>query len=723
MVSIVDETGRRPGIRAAVVVAASAFLLAVLAVLGIAAVLKFVETERARDLRNWQIRLGIVADSRAAAVADWLSAQRGIVDGLAENASVQLFLTEHDANGDKTLGRKARAAVTAQAEYLANLLAVTAARGGYDAPALGPDVPANVERLPQSGLAVLAADGAVLVATPEVPDLSRQVERLLAETPPGEPGTIDLHAGPGDRPAMGFMAPVFALQGDAAAENVVGFVIGVRPAGDALFARLRQPGEILDTAEVMLVRADGGGDGVGVEYLSPLRDGSPALGLRLAGDTADLAAAAMLDRPGGFGIFRDYAGHEVLATSRALAGVPWVLMRKVDRDEALAGTDRRLRNLLVVLLLGIGIAGFALIAVWRHGTSVRASAAAERFRLSTERFEALSRFLRTVADGQPTSISVIDGDGNYTFANALAARQAGLLADEMLGKNMRSVLGPARADVFARLNEKVTADGGVSEVVKLTGDDDKRRVVKADHVPLADGTAYAGATLMIHNDVTELVTERERREDTLRQLIATLLGVVDRRDPYSANHSARVAEVAHAIAGEMSLNESEQETAAVAGALMNLGKILVPEAVLTKTEGLTPAELAMIRDSILTSADLLDGVPFDGPVVETIRQLQEAWDGSGTPQGLAGERLLLAARIVAVANAFVGMISPRAYRGALSFEQAAEALMADAGRRYDHRPVLALLNYLDNRGGRQAWAHFAAPPAAAPAPPPGTPDA
>lgn len=699
--------------RAAVVVAASAFLLAAMSVLGIAGVLKFVDAERQRDLQNWQIRLGIVADSRAAAVADWLAAQRDTVNGLAENASVQLFLTEHAAGRGKKQSRKAKAAIAAQAEYLGNLLAVTAARGGYDAPALGPDVPANVERVPLSGLAVLDADGEPLVATPEMPDLGARMARLIADTPRGEPGIIDLHAGPGDRPSMGFLAPVFALQGDAVAENVVGFVVGLRPAGDALFARLRQPGEILDTAEAVLVRADGGS----IEYLSPLRDGSPALGLRLVDDTPDLAAAAMLAQPGGFGIYRDYAGHEVLATSRALAGVPWVLMRKVDRTEALADTDRRLHTLLIVLLLGIGAAGFALIAVWRHGTSVRASAAAERFRRSTERFEALSRFLRTVADGQPTSISVIDGDGNYTFANALAARQAGLLADEMLGKNMRSVLGPARAEAFERLNEKVTAEDGVSEVVKLVGDDDKRRVVKADHVPLAGDTAYAGATLMIHNDVTELVTERERREDTLRQLIATLLGVVDRRDPYSANHSARVAEVAHAIAGEMSLNESEQETAAVAGALMNLGKILVPEAVLTKTEGLTPDELATIRDSILTSADLLEGVPFDGPVVETIRQLQETWDGSGTPQALAGERILLSARIVAVANAFVGMISPRAYRGALSFEQAAEALMADAGRRYDHRPVLALLNYLDNRGGRQAWAHFAAPP------PPATPGA
>ena len=80
----------------------------------------------------------------------------------------------------------------------------------------------------------------------------------------------------------------------------------------------------------------------------------------------------------GFGLYRDYRGVEVLATSRAIAGRPWVLIRKIDRDAALAETDRRLTVLLTVLLLSIGVAMTAIVAVWRHGTSVRAAQAAER---------------------------------------------------------------------------------------------------------------------------------------------------------------------------------------------------------------------------------------------------------------------------------------------------------------------------------------------------------
>ena len=117
-----------------------------------------------------------------------------------------------------------------------------------------------------------------------------------------------------------------------------------------------------------------------------------------------------------------------------------------------------------------------------------------------------------------------------------------------------------------------------------------------------------------------------------------------------------------------------------------------------------------IRDSLQTTANLLAGIEFDGPVVETLRQLQEHWDGSGGPNGLKGDNILLAARVVAVANAFVAMVSPRAYRPGVEFDRAVETLLSQVGRAFDRRVVAALVNYLDNRGGRQRWADFARGP-------------
>jgi HD-GYP domain-containing protein (c-di-GMP phosphodiesterase class II) len=232
-------------------------------------------------------------------------------------------------------------------------------------------------------------------------------------------------------------------------------------------------------------------------------------------------------------------------------------------------------------------------------------------------------------------------------------------------------------------------------------------MIKSDHIPLAADRDHPRSVLMVLEDVTEIVAERERRERTMRDLVGTLVSLVDRRDPFSANHSALVAELSAAIAQEMGQPEDVRRTVDIAGNLMNLGKILVPESILTKTGRLTEAEMNTVRESMVQTADLLGGVSFDLPVAETLRQLQERWDGQGYPDGRSGEDILVSARIVMVANTFVGMVSPRAFRGALPVEEAISQLQTDAGSRYDRRPIAALLNYLENRGGAERWRRLA----------------
>jgi HD-GYP domain-containing protein (c-di-GMP phosphodiesterase class II) len=136
---------------------------------------------------------------------------------------------------------------------------------------------------------------------------------------------------------------------------------------------------------------------------------------------------------------------------------------------------------------------------------------------------------------------------------------------------------------------------------------------------------------------------------------------------------------------------------------MNLGKILVPPDLLSSTDDLQSFEIRMIRESVRSTADLLQDVEFDGPVVEVLRQVQERWDGAGEPEGRAGEEILLPARVVAVANAFVAMISPRAWRPGMTVDGAIERLLAEVGGAFDRRVVAALINRVDNRDGRGVW--------------------
>ena len=108
----------------------------------------------------------------------------------------------------------------------------------------------------------------------------------------------------------------------------------------------------------------------------------------------------------------------------------------------------------------------------------------------------------------------------------------------------------------------------------------------------------------------------------------------------------------------------------------------------------------------MAGADLLDSVEFDLPVVKVVRQLQERWNGSGYPDGLKGDEIDLSARIVATANAFVGMVSARAYRKPLSIKEAVNILFKDTDAAYDRKVVAALMDYVENHGGGESWKHY-----------------
>ena len=687
----------------------------------------FIEGERQREIQQWQVRLGIVADSRAAAVREWVEQNFSHMRELSENASLQLYLSELadggeetglDDIGDKDKDSTAEAEAEAEEEaasasYLRNLLIATAERTGFKAPPPVGEVTANVERPGIAGIGLVDKEGKSLVGTPDMPPLTSKIRAAVAQALDGEPAVIDVYLGASGLPTMGFVLPIFGIQQDSDGAKGIGAVVGVRTIGKDLYDRLKQPGEIAKTTETYMVRARG----VVVEYLTPLADGTAPLKRTMSADTPDLAAAHALKKPGSFAIKSDYAGAEVLAASRAIAGVPWVLVRKISREEALSATDTRLTTMLVVFILLIVGITVAIFAVWRHGSSMRATQAAATMKVALERFENLSKFMRVVTNSQRNVIIAVDGETNYTFANETAAKEAGIPVEDMMGKTMSSILGPIKAQAYAAVNKDVLKSFERHSQTLVFGDEDAEdtegadtfQMVQGDFVPLRGDRDFPPAVLMVLNDITELTHERRRSEKMLRGLINTLVGVVDRRDPFSANHSSRVAEVARSIASEMGLDEDGCKTVDIAGSLMSLGKIFISTELLTKTSDLTPEERATLGNAYMVTVDLLKNVTFDGPVVETIRQLGETWDGGG-PLGLKEEEIQVTARILAVANTFVGMVTPRAYRASMPLQKVADILMEETGVRYDRKAVTALVNFLENRGGNRRWAHFGEAP-------------
>lgn len=692
----------------------------------------FVDEELKRETQAWQVRLGIVADSRVAAVNEWIDGNFEILRGLTQNASLQLYMAELSSaeeslippsEGVDTTVTEAESLLEglddsasggglgagASAGFLRNLLLATAERSPFKAPPPVGEIAANVERIGVAGIGLVDKDAEPIISTPDMPPITGKIKAAVRKALDGEPAIIDMFIGAGGEATIGFALPVYQVQEEGSGARGIGAVVGIRLVDDSLWERLVQPGTLLKSAETMLVRKTGGK----VEYLSPLNDGTAALKRSMALASPNLAVAAAINVPGAFVNDLDYSGDRVLMVSREVAGAPWILVRKVSRDEALGPIEVRLNVILGVFIAIIVIVALTILFVWKNGASARASEALHKAQITLERFENVSKFMKMVTDNQPTEIVAVDRNTVYTFANETAAKAADIPAEDFLGKTMGSVIGPIKAQEYQGMVRRVIDDFQREQKIFQFGNpdihdpshEDAYQVVKVDGLPLRGDRDYPAGCLLVIDDISELSIARLQSEKRMKELIDTLVSVVDRRDPFSANHSSRVAEVARAIATEMALEDIDIKTVDIAGSLMNLGKIFIPEELLTKTENLTDEERAMVSNAYLTTVDLIEHVTFEGPVVETIRQFGETWDGRG-PFGLKEEEIIVTARVLGVANTFVGMVSARAYRKAMPFRKASDILMDMSDKKLDRKPVTALVNYMENRGGIRRWAHF-----------------
>ena len=666
-----DQAGRRTLIRMNL----TGIVIVAIAAAGIFSVFQFTKTKRNRELKRWQQRLGVVAD-----IEGWIGRQTGALDALAENESLQLYmsiLTETDGV----------AAEKAEATYLRSLLTVAAEREGFAAAAS--TVRANVQQTGTAGMALLGLDRRIIVASPSIPVFEGKLAAFIAGAEKGKPAISGIFAGPSGAPTIAFLAPVFDIQGDRDPESQIGVVLGVKPIAQELYPLLKQTGSTENTTEALLAQIDG----ASVLYLSPLDDGTAPLERRLALDTPELAAAFAIRNPGGFGRKRDYRDVEVLVVARAVADVAWSLLYKVDVAEALAESESQLQQLFIAFFLIIGLVLIGMAALWYYGTSRRASEAADRFEKLAERFQGQRDFMHLVTDSQPKTIVIYDAKGRYRWFNRVAVERSGLDRESLWNKPAASVIGPVEGKRIAGWVDTCLSEfkpASHSHTIEVEGMGE--RIYVSDLIPLPATANQPAGVLVVSQDITDSVRERTKRERIMRQLVNSLVGMV-----------------ARAMSQEMDLDPGLGEVSEIAGNLMNLGKMAVPQSVLTKSGALDEAEIQLIRDSILASADLIADIEFDGPIAETIRQLQENFNGSGMPKGLKGDEILLTARIVAVANAFVAMVSARAYRPGMAFDRAIDILLKESGESFDRRAVTALVNHLENRGGRAQWASFGNP--------------
>jgi putative nucleotidyltransferase with HDIG domain len=178
--------------------------------------------------------------------------------------------------------------------------------------------------------------------------------------------------------------------------------------------------------------------------------------------------------------------------------------------------------------------------------------------------------------------------------------------------------------------------------------------------------------------------------------VATTL--IEMRDPYTAGHERRVAEIAAAIGGELGLDARRVEGLRVAGQLHDIGKISTPAEILAKPGKITAAEFTLIKEHAQAGYDALKDVEFPWPVAEVAWQHHERIEGSGYPRGLKGDEILLEARIMSVADVVEAMASHRPYRPGHGIDKALEEIERGSGSAYDTTVAEACLRLFREQG-------------------------
>jgi len=293
---------------------------------------------------------------------------------------------------------------------------------------------------------------------------------------------------------------------------------------------------------------------------------------------------------------------------------------------------------------------------------------------------------RNMINNNADGILILDKNSIVRFMNPAAENIFGIRAQQLVGQTFEHLVQPGQP-----LELDLISGDGRATVAEM-------RVME---------TEWEGekAFLSSMRDITERKKMQQEVQDSLDDLKQAINGTikaialtVEMRDPYTSGHQQRVASLARAIAQEFNLARDIAEGVYMAAAIHDIGKISLPAEILSKPVKLSAIELSMIQSHSQVGYDILKGIEFPWPIAQIVLQHHERVNGSGYPQGLSGNDILLEARIVGVADVVETMSSHRPYRPSIGLDKALEEILENRGVLYDAQVVDACLKLFGERG-------------------------
>ena len=398
----------------------------------------------------------------------------------------------------------------------------------------------------------------------------------------------------------------------------------------------------------------------------------------------------------------------------------FVLETPAAEVDGLISNRRNVNYLLSLACAGVLWLFIALLAV-RASDRAHSARVRELERLNTT-ISNQKALLDSVNASLHAGLVLVDSQGRIQMSNPAFAALAGLKDEVPKGTPLVEVL-PGKVAVELLGDMAVVHDCGQSATVEVAmpplagapaadvppeDGEDGARLFRVTLYPYgADAKKGELATtgcVATFQDITRFRRNAERARQRQLALITALVRAIESVDPNLTGHSDRMARAAELVADELDLDPREKETLGLAARLSQIGKIFVPRELLTKRGALTPEEKQEVLRAPEHADRILHDLRFDLPVRETVREMGERMDGSGSPQGLRGEEISRAGRVLAVVNAFVAMTSPRAWRGDNGMDPAEAVSQLAQDLRFDQDVVAALARVAQatGKGGQGA---------------------
>lgn len=295
-------------------------------------------------------------------------------------------------------------------------------------------------------------------------------------------------------------------------------------------------------------------------------------------------------------------------------------------------------------------------------------------------------------------VYILDFNGNFIDANKALLNGTGYDQDDIPHVNLASLLEPDQIQkAFLAIDEvKQTGTGKSMYEFRVKRKDGQYVDVEVSGTIIyRDDQPYA--ILGIVRNATENKRTIEQLRKSMGAIIRTLVVAVETRDPYTAGHQRRVADLARSIATELKLSKDQIEGIRIASMIHDIGKISIPSEILNNPKRLTKYECAMVKNHPEAGCEIIKEIEFPWPITRIIMEHHERMDGSGYPRGLKGEDIMLEARILAVADVVEAMASHRPYRKTPGIYAALTEILNNKHMLYDPAVVDACVKLFNEK--------------------------